>query len=80
MHEGLLCRARQVADCGLNTKPEQDRKSMRIPTGRLQHRPVRAEGTFERFTMGDSVLLLPDKKRIRSRGYYRFPTSRTSKD
>ncbi|MER1992434.1 MAG: DNA mismatch repair protein MutS, partial [Eubacteriales bacterium] len=62
MHEGLLCRARQVADCGLNTKPEQDRKSMRIPTGRLQRRPVRAEGTFERFTMGDSVLLLPDKK------------------
>lgn len=62
MHEGLLCRARQVADCGLNTKPEQDRKSMRIPTGRLQRCPVRAEGTFERFTMGDSVLLLPDKK------------------
>ena len=62
MHEGLLARARQVADHGPAVRPEPVRKPMRIPTGRLQHRPVRNEGTFERFTMGDSVLLLPDKK------------------
>ena len=35
---------------------------MPVPSTRLQHRIIRKEGTFERFTMGDSVLLLPDKK------------------
>ena len=35
---------------------------MRIPAGRLQRLSVKTEGTFERFTMGDSVTLLPDKK------------------
>ena len=62
MHEGLLTRARQVADHGPGTKPEQNRKPMRIPPGRLRRRPARNEGTFERFARGDSVLLLPDKK------------------
>ena len=62
MDEGLLARARQVADHGPDAKPEQPRKGMRVPAGRLQRLSARAEGTFERFSMGDSVLLLPDKK------------------
>ena len=35
---------------------------MNVPASRLQRRIVRREGSFERFTMGDSVLLLPDRK------------------
>ena len=62
MDEGLLTRARQVADHGPETVPEPGRKPMRIPSGRLQRLREKAEGNFERFTMGDSVLLLPDKK------------------
>ena len=62
MNEGLLERARQVADGGLNTRPEPSRKPMRIPAGRLQRLPAKREGSFERFSMGDSVMLLPDKK------------------
>jgi dsDNA-specific endonuclease/ATPase MutS2 len=62
MDEGLLARARQVADHGPDAKPEQPRKGMRVPAGRLQRLSARAEGPFERFSMGDSVLLLPDKK------------------
>ena len=33
-----------------------------VPSSLLQRRIVRKEGSFSRFTMGDSVLLLPDKK------------------
>ena len=62
MDEGLLSRARQVADQGPDTVPEPGRKPMRIPAGRLQRLREKADGDFERFTMGDSVLLLPDKK------------------
>ena len=62
MDESLLARARQVADHGPDAKPERTRKEMRIPTGRLQRLSVKTEGTFERFSMGDSVLLLPDRK------------------
>ena len=62
MNEGLLNRARQVADQGPDTVPEPVRKPMRIPAGRLQRLREKADGGFERFTMGDSVLLLPDKK------------------
>ena len=62
MNEGLLARARQVADGGLNTRPEPVRKPMRIPAGRLERLPAKKEGNFERFSMGDSVMLLPDKK------------------
>ena len=62
MDEGLLARARQVADHGPGAKPEPVRKPMRIPSGRLQRLSVKTEGTFERFSMGDSVLLLPDRK------------------
>ena len=62
MDEGLLTRARQVADHGPETVPEPGRKPMRIPSGLLQRLREKAEGNFERFTMGDSVLLLPDKK------------------
>ena len=35
---------------------------MRIPSTRLERLEKKAEGTFERFTMGDSVQLLPDKQ------------------
>ena len=62
MDEGLLLRARQVADHGPDAKPEPYRKPMRVPAGRLQRLSAKTEGTFERFTMGDSVMLLPDKK------------------
>ena len=62
MDEGLLSRARQVADHGPDTRPEPGRKPMHIPAGRLQRLSVRTEGTFERFSMGDSVLMLPEKK------------------
>ena len=62
MDEGLLARARQVADHGPNAKAEPARKPMRIPAGRLQRLSVKTDGTFERFTTGDSVMLLPDRK------------------
>ncbi len=62
MHENLLVRARQVADQGPDARPDPVRKPMRIPVGRLQRLREKNEGSFERFTMGDSVLLLPDKK------------------
>ena len=62
MDEGLLSRARQVADHGPDAKPELKQKPMRVPPGRLQRLSAKTEGSFERFSMGDSVLLLPDKK------------------
>ena len=62
MDEGLLTRARQVADFGPEAVPESRHGPMRIPATRLQRQERKAEGTFERFIMGDSVLLLPDKK------------------
>ena len=63
MDEGLLARARQVTDHGPESKPEgRHRRPMPVPPTRLQRRIIRNEGAFERFTMGDSVLLLPDKK------------------
>ena len=62
MNEGLLSRARQVANYGVEAKTEQPGKPMRITASRLQRTPVKTEGTFERFSMGDSVLLLPEKK------------------
>ena len=62
MDEGLLARARQVADYGPGTKPEQRRSTMRIPASRLQRLQTRTEGSFERFRVGDSVQLLPDRK------------------
>ena len=62
MDEGLLERARQVADLGPEAKPESRRRPMRIPATRLQRLALKTEGSFERFSMGDSVQLLPDKK------------------
>ncbi len=62
MDEGLLARARQVADHGPNAKPGPARKPARIPASRLQRLSAKTEGTFERFAMGDSVMLLPDRK------------------
>lgn len=62
MEEALLTRARQVADHGPGAKAEQKRRSMRAPGSRLQRAQTKPEGDFERFTMGDSVMLLPEKK------------------
>lgn len=62
MDEGLLARARQVTDQGPEAKPEGRHRPMPVPPTRLQRRVLRKEGGFDRFTMGDSVLLLPDKK------------------
>ncbi len=62
MDEGLLARARQVTDHGPKTKPEGQHRPMPVPSTRLQRRVIRNEGSFERFAVGDSVLLLPDRK------------------
>ena len=62
MDEGLLDRARQVADHGPGAAPETRHQSMHVPATRLQRLEKKTEGSFERFSMGDSVQLLPDKK------------------
>ncbi len=63
MDEGLLTRARQVAEHGLGEKDEIGRhRPMRVPVSRLTRQEVKKEGSFERFAMGDSVQLLPEKK------------------
>ena len=62
MDEGLLDRARQVSDHGPGILPEARQKHMHIPATRLQRLEKKAESSFEHFSMGDSVLLLPDKK------------------
>ena len=62
MDDGLLARARQVTDQGPAARPEGRHRPMPVPSTRLQRRSLRKEGSFECFTMGDSVLLLPDKK------------------
>ena len=61
MDEGLLARARQVADGDVQAAPPRH-APMRVPAGRLKRLPDKSEGRFERFHMGDSVQLLPDKK------------------
>ena len=62
MDEGLLARARQVTEKGANSSPEGRHRPMPVPATLLQRRSPRKEGNFEHFNMGDSVLLLPDKK------------------
>ena len=63
MDEGLLERARQVAMEGPGAKTEKTRhRPMHIPASRLKRRENQKEGSFERFSMGDSVQLLPEKK------------------
>ncbi|MBR3017034.1 MAG: DNA mismatch repair protein MutS [Clostridia bacterium] len=62
MDGGLLERARQVADGGVGTAAKEPRRPMRVPATRLQRLQQKTEGHFERFAMGDSVLLLPDRK------------------
>ena len=62
LDEGLLDRARQVTAHGPGAVPEARRKHMHVPATRLQRMEKKTEGSFERFRMGDSVLLLPDKK------------------
>ena len=62
MDEGLLNRARQVADHGPEAVPETLHKPMHIPATRLRRLEKKTEGSFERFCMGDSVQLLPDGK------------------
>ena len=62
MDEGLLARARQVADGEPKAGNEPRHPPMRVPAGRLERLPSVAEGRFERFRVGDSVQLLPGKK------------------
>lgn len=62
MPESLLARARQAVDHGVDTMPEAMQRPLRIPASRLQRIQEKTEGTFDRFHVGDSVLLLPDKK------------------
>lgn len=58
----LLSRARQVADHGPGAAPQKRHRPMRIPATRLQRLQRKPEGSYERFFMGDSVQLLPEKK------------------
>ena len=60
MDPGLLSRARQVAEHGL--QPSQKSRPMGVPASRLKRMELKKEGDFQRFTMGDSVQLLPEKK------------------
>ncbi len=62
MDEGLLIRARQAASHLPETKAAPVPRPMRIPASRLKRRETREEGTFNRFRMGDSVALLPERK------------------
>ena len=62
MDEELLSRARQVADHGPGADSAPRRRPMRVPATRLQRLQRKTEGIFERFSMGDSVQLLPEKK------------------
>ena len=62
MDEGLLSRAKLVAEHGPETIPEPVQHPMHIPSTRLQRLVRKTDSSFERFCMGDSVLLLPDKK------------------
>ena len=63
MDEGLLSRAKQVALHGPSAPPDKrKRPCKRVPGSRLQRVPRETEAAFERFTMGDSVMLLPVKK------------------
>ena len=62
MDMNLLTRARQVADHGTHTPPAPQKRPMGIPASRLKRLETKKEGAFERFTMGDSVQLLPEKK------------------
>lgn len=62
MNAELLKRARQIADLGPDAEPEKQLSPMRIPAGLLQRTKLKTESDFERFTVGDSVMLLPDKK------------------
>ena len=62
MDAGLLARARQLADQGPGAAAEPAGRPVRVPPGRLKRLPAKTEGAFERFTMGDSVQLLPEKK------------------
>ena len=61
MDGGVLQRAKQVVEHGIGAAPERPDRPMRIPATRLQRLPRNTEGSFERFTVGDSVMLLPDR-------------------
>ena len=62
MDEGLLTRARQVAGHGPETGRSASCPPMRIPPTLLQRQERKTGNAFEHFAMGDSVLLLPDRK------------------
>lgn len=60
MDESILKRARQVVYGERNTARDNGHP-MKIPGSRLKRRETAREGEFERFTMGDSVMRLPDQ-------------------
>ncbi|MBR6185911.1 MAG: DNA mismatch repair protein MutS [Clostridia bacterium] len=63
MEDGILSRAKQVAQQGPGApKGPGKRPCARIPASRLTRLHTAPEAQFERFTMGDSVMLLPHKK------------------
>ena len=60
MDEGMLARARQVADEGPGAPPApHGHQAMRVPPSRLRRAQTKPAAAFERFHMGDSVALLP---------------------
>lgn len=62
MDESILKRARQVVN-GEKTASGKPESSMKIPPSRLKRRTFSKEGDFERFTVGDSVMRLPDQSK-----------------
>lgn len=60
MDESILRRARQVVN-GDRIPTDNSGHFMRIPASRLKRREISKEGDYEHFTMGDSVMRLPDQ-------------------
>ena len=54
--------ARSLMGGGEAAEPAPRHPPMRVPASRLERLPTREEGRFERFCMGDSVQVLPEKK------------------
>lgn len=63
MPEHLLIRARQVTEHGVDAADDaRSQNSIQPPRSRLQRAKVQHVSSFNRFTMGDSVALLPEHK------------------
>ena len=65
MDEGLLARARQVAEYGLGVKDETERhRPMRVPVSRLTRQEVNKEGSFERFAQGKKMTVRHNRLKL----------------